>query len=899
MFHEKTKRTLISLAVASACAHFAPQAYAQEQESNKAAEVETGTKAKKADTAKNEVQEVTVTATRRTTSLLKTPLAVTAFSQEKLSKQGITNLAGISGELPNVQMDGQANDSAVKITIRGITATNFTEIGDPSAGLHIDGLYSPRPQGAQALMFDLDQVEVLRGPQGTLFGRNSTAGSINIIPAKPEFGSTYGSASVETGSLNLRNINVIQNIAVNDKLALRATLMKVTRDSPFNQMQDFSEANIPALGWKPDGIPDVTQRFNTKVSKADGYNNQNQWAGRLAARLKVNDDLEWQLAYEHFQDSGAGYIGMRDCDQAAGTRWACTRGQYDVLINVPGKVDMSIDTVRSKALWNVNKNTSLEYGFVYANQQRSQVHDDDGGISPYPFEVTGKNPVDGNWAVWPISDNLTRTLNSKYLSTVHELQLKQSFDNWQYVAGAFWMHEKNAINFGQEQMHYGPNNIPISQFYAQPDRQIDSKALFAQADWKFAPLWTATVGARYTRDSKTDKGGMNYGGNSWGGQSYGYYNGMFDYGIPGTDSYRTPNGNQITPQMGSLGGAAAYAGYGPGTNNDHSDSWSKGTYRLGLQAQLTPSDMVYAALATGYKSGGFGDRTNKCGQTTCVYGENKKEQITYLTYKPETVTNFELGYKGKLLDNRLALSVVLFAMQYKDMQQTGSNFLAKVTTPDNLPCPSWAPTCDVATAWQTVNVAKVNLSGLETEWDYRPWPGAKLGGFFSYLKSVIHDYDSYDDGYACDQRAEFGAVACPAVYLGTDDRLRGRRAYNLEGNQMPNAPKFTFGLNFSQEFALDNGYTLTPWIGMRWQDKVYFDLRNFDNPHIGLTQKAYAKGDVSLKLVAPNDKWFIEAYVRNFTDVKAKTNGWNAGGGKMAASYVDQRSFGIKVGASY
>lgn len=893
------KRSLISLAIASALAQISTASYAQQVPAEEKEQTEKAKPADKKAAKKDELQEVTVTATRHTTSLLKTPLAVSAFSQEKLTQKGITSIAGISGELPNVQLDGQANDSAVKITIRGITATNFTEIGDPSTGLHVDGMYSPRPQGAQALMFDLDQVEVLRGPQGTLFGRNSTAGSINIIPAKPDFSGTYGNASVEMGSLNLRNYNLVQNIKVNDQLALRATLMKVTKDSPLNQLQDFTEANIPALGWKPDGIPDVSQRFNTPVPKSDAYNNLNQWAARLAGRLKVNSDLEMQLAYEHFQDNGAGYVGVRDCDQSVGTRWACQRPQNQILINVPGKVNMSIDTVRAKALWNLDKNTVVEYGFAYADQRRSQVHDDDGGIYPYDFEVTGKNPPDGSWPTWPISDNLTRTLDSKYVSTVHELQVKQSFGKLQYVAGAFWMHEKNAINFGQETLHYGPNNIPISQFYAQPDRQIDSKALFAQADYQFSPIWTATLGVRYSRDSKVDKNGMNLGTNSWGGQSFGYYNGLFDYGVPGTSSYRVPNGNQITSQMGTLGGSAAYAGYGPGSNNDHGESWSKPTYRIGLRAQLTPQDMVYAALATGYKSGGFGDRVNKCGETGCVFGENKKEQITYLSYKPETVTNFELGYKGKLLDNKLGLSAVLFAMQYKDMQQTGSNFLAKVNTPDNKPCPSWAPTCDVATAWQTVNVAKVDISGLEVEWDYRPWAGAKFGGFFSYLKSVIHDYDSYNDGYACDIRAEVGAIPCPDVYTGTDDRLRGRRAYNLEGNQMPNAPKFTFGLNFSQEIQLQNGYTLTPWFGMRWQDKVYFDLRNFDNPRIGLSQKAYAKADFSLKLTAPDNTWFAEAYVRNLNDVKAKTNGWNAGGGKMMASYVDARSFGVRIGANY
>ncbi len=96
-------------------------------------------------------------------------------------------MRGLSGKVPNLQIS-QGADSGVQINIRGVGSTNFTEVGDPAVGLHVGGLYSPRPQGALALMFDLEQVEVLRGPQGTLFGRNSTGGSINIIPAKPEFG---------------------------------------------------------------------------------------------------------------------------------------------------------------------------------------------------------------------------------------------------------------------------------------------------------------------------------------------------------------------------------------------------------------------------------------------------------------------------------------------------------------------------------------------------------------------------------------------------------------------------------------------------------------------------------------------------------------------------------------
>ncbi|MFV8075032.1 TonB-dependent receptor plug domain-containing protein, partial [Enterobacter cloacae complex sp.6730661] len=119
-----------------------------------------------------------------------------------------------------------------------VGSTNFTEIGDPAVGLHVAGLYSPRPQGALALMFDLEQVEVLRGPQGTLFGRNSTGGSINIIPAKPDFSGSYGTTELDLGSYNKRQINIVQNLAVNDRFALRATFSKVKRDGWINQLQD-------------------------------------------------------------------------------------------------------------------------------------------------------------------------------------------------------------------------------------------------------------------------------------------------------------------------------------------------------------------------------------------------------------------------------------------------------------------------------------------------------------------------------------------------------------------------------------------------------------------------------------------------------------------------------------
>ena len=313
------------------------------------------------DNARNELPTVVVNATRVSTSLLKTPVAVTAITQEALSREGIHDVRGLSGTVPNLQISSGA-DSGIQINIRGVGSTNFTEIGDPAVGLHVGGLYSPRPQGALALMFDLEQVEVLRGPQGTLFGRNSTGGSVNIIPAKPEFGSTYGNAELDLGNYRKRQLNLVQNIAVNDKFALRATVSRVKRDGWINQQQDFYDVNMPEHGFVADGIPDVDQRRNTLVPKSQYYYNRDEWAARIAGRLKLTDNVEWLLAYEKFKNNGAGDIAMKDCDQAAGTDFACTGGKWDVKVNMPGKTDMTIDTVRSNLVWNLSPNTSIEYG---------------------------------------------------------------------------------------------------------------------------------------------------------------------------------------------------------------------------------------------------------------------------------------------------------------------------------------------------------------------------------------------------------------------------------------------------------------------------------------------------------------------------------------------------------
>jgi len=866
-----------------------------------------GATAQSGDANQLVLEEVVVTATKRTTALMQTPVAVSAFTQDQLDRDGIQDVRDMAALVPNMQVGFSPSDSGVQVVVRGITSNNFTELGDPTVGIHVDGLYSPRPQSGMALMHDVESVEILRGPQGTLFGRNSTAGSINITSGRPRFDAMKGSVELELGNYKHKLARGWLNVPVSETFALRGSFVIDKTDSYITQVMDTydlawdtngdgstkGQFDVPA-----DGIPNTDQRRNHPVDPSDAYGNSDRWAARVSARWAPRDDVEWLLSAERYRDTGAGNISLKDCEKAAGTFFACDHPQWYASINVPGELDMTIDSIRSEMVILMTDSIVLEHRLGFSNEQRYQAYDGDGGFFADPdhpayginrlccgggllirdaaaITRAGFQP----FALMPWEDLQLTTRWSDYDSVVSELQFKSSGENKvDWVAGAFYLKEKNAIRFDVEIPWCCGSPRPLGQSFVQPDRQVEAKALFGQLDYHVNEKTNVTAGYRYTWDEKSDNGGSNH-------VSIGYWvnpatwdpNNTFWHEswdlvgiVPNWNGYY--QSNALTPTMGSL--AEDFPDRIPGTDNTTSAKWGKGTWRIGVDHELNDQWFLYGNVATGFKAGGFGDKVDIC----------ECGQLTTFPYDPEDNTTLEIGFKARLMDGRLNLLGNAFYSQYDNMQRTLWAVVGKSRSSNR----------DIGTLL-TTNIAESRIRGIELEFDYLPWQNGRIYGWVTWLDAEITKLPGADDGWFCFERAYLGLTRCPAE---NPNQIRGdnslRRPTDFSGNQLPWSPKYSATVTMEHNWNVGNGLRLSPYVSAHYQSEMFFNDNNFDEGAFHNGQRAFTTVNASMRLISESSKWGAELYVYNVTDELVRS--WSDGGpGYQRASFFPPRTYGIKL----
>ena len=403
-----------------------------------------------------EIDEIVVTASKRTENLSKTALAVSVLSQDQMTQQGITSTKDLTKEVPNLSLAVNGEGDAVVVNLRGIQSSNIFPDGDPAVAVYVDGVNIPRTQGLNGDLYDLARVEVLRGPQGTLYGRNATVGSINIITAPPTQ-SFAAHVDVSYGAFSDAGVHGFVNLPVNDTLALRAAFSVHRNDGYFDNHDTVNQS----------------------------YDRAGDVFGRLTGLWKPSEQFSWQLALSDFNSLGSSNPGIATAPNGAP---ADGLPVFDrPASDVPEPYD-HVNTlgVRSRMDYQLSEALSISYvaGYgrvVYANRQVNLG-------SPLPY-VIGVSDAD---------IELSDSLNENYS---HELDLSWNRGGWHNIFGATYFHERNHNIADFTVYNYG-----IDYDFTIPNTTQESFGVFDQANYEIRDGLRLTAGVRYSHDEKNKDG---------------------------------------------------------------------------------------------------------------------------------------------------------------------------------------------------------------------------------------------------------------------------------------------------------------------------------------------------------------------------------------------------------
>lgn len=399
------------------------------------------------DDAPVALEEIIVTAERRSENLQKTPLAVTAVTGEQLESQGINNLADLGAQVPGLQTGPSG-----QVFLRGVGSTNLNETGDQAVAYHIDGIYVPRAQSAAALFYDVERVEVLRGPQGTLWGRNATVGAINVISRRPT-NSFEGSASVDAGNHGSVIMNGTLNVPVSDMLAFRAALQTNRHDGYIDNIN-----------------PNVN----------DGYD-QDDRSARVSMLFKPLDTLSIYLSADYLRRNGAVVVtGGSNSSAAILERVGFASDVWKQTFNIPTSMNDKYSNLTSEVNWEVAGGTVTYLG-GYRTEKRDEY--------AQSYQANGTSQP-----TWFVNDESAQS---------HELRYAGDVGRFKWVTGLYYFAEKNNVDF-RVNLYSGTGR----QFY-QPFVRARSSAAFGQGTYSVTDTLRLTAGVRYTKDHKARIGQIN------------------------------------------------------------------------------------------------------------------------------------------------------------------------------------------------------------------------------------------------------------------------------------------------------------------------------------------------------------------------------------------------------
>jgi iron complex outermembrane receptor protein len=903
------------------------------------------------------IEQIVVTATRRETTLQDTGIAVSAFDQSMLDAMNINQITDVQLAVPNLHFT-KTNFSGSSLSIRGIGNNVIATSGDGGVGIHFNGAYLQNSSIFESEFFDVERVEILRGPQGTLYGRNTTGGAVNIIPARAHSDGFEAAINAEIGNYSTRKASGMVNIPLNDQLALRFSGMLLDRDG-----------------------------FAENTFTGNDIDDRDLWSFRIAANWELTDSTDAQLYWQRFRESDRR---MRTSNQTCvkDTRTfpfslGCLPNQdiesFEVLSSqgqlggilfgflpaieagvtyLPPFTDAYADTVRPADLRTVATPLDPRYRFdedivnlhvthnlddytvfISGSYQESKLFSQTDYAWNVPSQTFNPNvSFDALFGLEPGTTGLGFTDASGVLTTpsdptvsgldfpfaydesafdtrtwTFETQLQSAWTDspWDFLLGVFYMDHKTKEGYYDVRFNLAAALTPIERsedgaplaFFRSDTRpyELETAAVFSEVYYDLTDNTRLTGGLRYTWEKKSLQDRQSL------------LNTVELPEIPGV-SNRAFLDDSLAAFLAPAGiEDRIFHGFGIGGNNPvpsfrpFSETWSEVTGKLAIEHNMnldwTDETLLHLTLARSYKSGGINPPS-----FTGAFQE---------TFDPEYINSIEVGAKNRLLGGAMQANFTAFFYDYDGLQTT--KIIDRTSVNENIDAEimgmelelSWFAT-DRLRLDAFVSFLDTKITGGESLNPADPtnsdpnWITVKNTGADVFIAPAPGSGQTFDPSM-CGQTLECATVfeTLPLDAEGNAlDTLPNELLVpigipaQLSGNRLVNAPKWSAKLGAQYSFPLANGWELVPRVDWYWQDKFFYRIYNSRQDRID----SWTVMNAAVSLRGPDDRWYVEAFVKNLRDKDHITGAYFTDYSSANFTNVfllEPRTYGLQFGARF
>ena len=759
------------------------------------------------------LDEIVVTAQRRTENLQDVPLSVVAVGAEQIKRGGIQTLEALNRLAPNTIIERVGLfPGAASLSMRGVGYSGIESYTDPDVAVYVNGIYQARNAAALSQTVDISSIEVLRGPQGTLFGRNAYAGAISVQSNRPDMTEASATATATVGSFGLVDVDGVGNVPVlADKLAARIAIRSHNLDGLYKNNGIVSGVVDPTLA-------------------GDRIGAEKSLIIRPSLRFTPTDKLDIQFIAEF----------VRERDQASPVDSLPLQGSTIVAFG-----GFQANPFGDKRL-GIPDDGSNPYKTGFSLSSRPMDFDTDNYTLDASYDTSvGKLRFLGNHQttksqVWTDGDGSVANIRSSaryenYRATSGEIQFVSSFsDRIGIVAGALAFHDRyqtTQLSFVQNGANFPPTFsvlnylVPVSATstctvavtsgctypnfsisYINNGGERTAYAAYFQAEFHITDPLSIVVGARYSSEKK-----------------YNYYGTNVALGATGLSKLVDPFSHAPPTNPAQIFTADAYK------DNNLAP-------RIGINYKMSPDIFFYTFWQRAYKSGGF--------------NANAADLTAFRTpYGVEKVDNYEGGVKSEFLDHRLRANLNVFYAKYRGLQRS-------LVTP--------SPTAASGVTTVTSNTADLVSYGAEGEFAFRPWRDftafANIGWNKAYYTRYCADLNGAETTSA--PGLEPARPVCgPVLAVVAAGRTTFLTPQDYSDVRPLRAPRWDITAGVTKDFLLDVG-TVSAQASVNYRSSVATDL--LDRPYSA--RPAMTTIDASLKWTPDNGRYWVSLWGRNLTD---------------------------------